>query len=97
MMPLESLGAGPRGATVGELVRALSSLGPVVLGSHSTRVTGVRHDSRSVEAGDLFVARRGANSDGARVPSSWAWCCRAGLLMEFELHANVRRSPCFRS
>ena len=27
---------------------------------------GVRHDSRAVEPGDLFVARRGANVDGAR-------------------------------
>ena len=30
------------------------------------RVRGVRHDSRAVEPGDLFVARRGEKVDGAR-------------------------------
>jgi UDP-N-acetylmuramoyl-L-alanyl-D-glutamate--2,6-diaminopimelate ligase len=31
----------------------------------NVRVTGVHHDSRRVEPGDLFVARSGAKSDGA--------------------------------
>jgi UDP-N-acetylmuramoyl-L-alanyl-D-glutamate--2,6-diaminopimelate ligase len=35
-------------------------------GDPSVRVRGVRHDSRSVVAGDLFVARRGRNVDAAR-------------------------------
>jgi UDP-N-acetylmuramoyl-L-alanyl-D-glutamate--2,6-diaminopimelate ligase len=37
-----------------------------VAGDVSVRVCGVRHDSRTVEAGDLFVARAGARTDGAR-------------------------------
>jgi UDP-N-acetylmuramoyl-L-alanyl-D-glutamate--2,6-diaminopimelate ligase len=37
-----------------------------VIGDVSVRVRGVRHDSRSVEPGDLFVARRGEKVDGAR-------------------------------
>ena len=36
-----------------------------IVGDASVRVTGVRHDSREVESGDVFVARRGARSDGA--------------------------------
>lgn len=37
-----------------------------VVGDAETRVFGVRHDSRAVEAGDLFVARRGEHADGTR-------------------------------
>ena len=37
-----------------------------IAGDASVRVRGVRHDSRAVEAGDLFVARRGEKVDGAR-------------------------------
>jgi UDP-N-acetylmuramoyl-L-alanyl-D-glutamate--2,6-diaminopimelate ligase len=36
-----------------------------VVGDATSRVRGVRHDSRAVEPGDLFVARRGERSDGA--------------------------------
>src|SRR5580704_16444286 len=35
-------------------------------GDPSVRVRGVQHDSRSVAAGDLFVARKGRNVDAAR-------------------------------
>jgi UDP-N-acetylmuramoyl-L-alanyl-D-glutamate--2,6-diaminopimelate ligase len=35
-----------------------------IMGDAGVRVTGVRHDSRAIEAGDLFVARRGERSDG---------------------------------
>jgi UDP-N-acetylmuramoyl-L-alanyl-D-glutamate--2,6-diaminopimelate ligase len=37
-----------------------------VRGDASVRVRGVRHDSRLVEPGDLFVARKGAVFDGSR-------------------------------
>jgi UDP-N-acetylmuramoyl-L-alanyl-D-glutamate--2,6-diaminopimelate ligase len=37
-----------------------------IAGEGSTRVAGVRHDSRSVEPGDLFVARTGQRTDGVR-------------------------------
>lgn len=38
----------------------------VVLGDSSVRIRGIRHDSRRVEPGDLFVARAGARENGAR-------------------------------
>ena len=37
-----------------------------VVGDVGVRVGGVRHDSREVEAGDLFVARRGLTTDGTK-------------------------------
>jgi UDP-N-acetylmuramoyl-L-alanyl-D-glutamate--2,6-diaminopimelate ligase len=36
----------------------------MIVGDENTRVAGVRNDSRSVAAGDLFVARRGEHVDG---------------------------------
>lgn len=48
-----------------EVVRALPGVVRVV-GSAKARIGGVRHDSRAVQAGDLFVARRGEKVDGAR-------------------------------
>ncbi len=35
-------------------------------GDTKTQVSGVRHDSRAIQPGDLFVAIRGESSDGAR-------------------------------
>ncbi|MBN1611664.1 MAG: UDP-N-acetylmuramoyl-L-alanyl-D-glutamate--2,6-diaminopimelate ligase [Polyangiaceae bacterium] len=37
-----------------------------VVGNDAVRITGIHHDSRHVERGDLFVARRGARVDGWR-------------------------------
>jgi UDP-N-acetylmuramoyl-L-alanyl-D-glutamate--2,6-diaminopimelate ligase len=54
-----------RGLTVAELAREIP--GDVeVVGDGEVRVEGVRHDSRAVQPGDLFVARRGAHSDGTK-------------------------------
>ncbi len=39
---------------------------PEVTGDAEARVFGVHHDSRRVERGDLFVARKGESADGAR-------------------------------
>jgi len=49
-------------------LRELRELGFVsrILGDESVRVTGVRHDSRRCEPGDLFLAVAGAQSDGAQ-------------------------------
>ncbi|MEZ4338880.1 MAG: UDP-N-acetylmuramoyl-L-alanyl-D-glutamate--2,6-diaminopimelate ligase [Sandaracinaceae bacterium] len=48
-------------------------LGLEVWGDASVEVRGVRHDSREVEPGDLFVAVPGLTTDGARfVPSAVA-------------------------
>jgi UDP-N-acetylmuramoyl-L-alanyl-D-glutamate--2,6-diaminopimelate ligase len=57
-----SAGEFPRGASLRTL--ALEVPGSWVAGDDSVFVTDVRHDSRAVEPGDLFVARRGARSDG---------------------------------
>jgi UDP-N-acetylmuramoyl-L-alanyl-D-glutamate--2,6-diaminopimelate ligase len=37
-----------------------------IVGDGAIKLTGVHHDSRAVTAGDLFVVRKGATSDGAR-------------------------------
>jgi UDP-N-acetylmuramoyl-L-alanyl-D-glutamate--2,6-diaminopimelate ligase len=54
-----------QGLRLDELARDLP-LGSTIAGDPSTRVRGVRHDSREVEPGDLFVARPGARADGTR-------------------------------
>jgi UDP-N-acetylmuramoyl-L-alanyl-D-glutamate--2,6-diaminopimelate ligase len=53
------------GLRLDELARELPMRADVA-GDASVRVRGVRHDSRAVEPGDLFVARRGEKVDGAR-------------------------------
>jgi UDP-N-acetylmuramoyl-L-alanyl-D-glutamate--2,6-diaminopimelate ligase len=51
------------GLTLAEVAREIP--GDVdVIGDENVRVRGVRHDSRAIEPGDLFVARRGAQADG---------------------------------
>jgi len=52
------------GLRLDELVRELP-MAVEVIGDPSVRVRGVRHDSRGVLRGDLFVARKGQNVDGA--------------------------------
>ncbi len=52
----------PRGATVGELAREIP--GARVLGDERVSVRDVRHDSRDVAPGDLFVVRRGQHANG---------------------------------
>jgi UDP-N-acetylmuramoyl-L-alanyl-D-glutamate--2,6-diaminopimelate ligase len=54
-----------QGLRLCELTRELP-MPATVAGDASIRVRGVRHDSRLVEAGDLFVARKGASFDGSR-------------------------------
>jgi UDP-N-acetylmuramoyl-L-alanyl-D-glutamate--2,6-diaminopimelate ligase len=53
------------GLRLDELAREIPGVAEVV-GDAGVRVRGVHHDSRLVELGDLFVARRGITSDGAR-------------------------------
>ncbi|MFO0646615.1 MAG: UDP-N-acetylmuramoyl-L-alanyl-D-glutamate--2,6-diaminopimelate ligase [Polyangiales bacterium] len=55
---------GLRGATLGDLAKELHDAR--VIGDPETRVRDVRHDSREVTTGDLFVARPGTKTDGAR-------------------------------
>ena len=51
------------GLRLDELARELP-MAVEVIGDPSVRVRGVRHDSREVLRGDLFVARRGQSADG---------------------------------
>jgi len=57
--------ASPAGVRLDELVRRLPVRSSVA-GDPSVRVRGVRHDSRSVLPGDLFVARKGQKVDAVR-------------------------------
>jgi UDP-N-acetylmuramoyl-L-alanyl-D-glutamate--2,6-diaminopimelate ligase len=54
------------GCTLGELVAALDAFEPELIGDASVRVHDVEQDSRRIEPGSLFVARRGGKSDGTR-------------------------------
>ncbi|MCU0693175.1 MAG: Mur ligase domain-containing protein, partial [Polyangiaceae bacterium] len=47
-----------------ELAQLAAAVGAQLCGPAAGRVTGVHHDSRRVEPGDLFVARRGEQADG---------------------------------
>lgn len=53
------------GLSLNELSVVLAQLAPRVVGDGGARVRGVRQDSRQVEAGELFVARRGGRTSGA--------------------------------
>jgi UDP-N-acetylmuramoyl-L-alanyl-D-glutamate--2,6-diaminopimelate ligase len=55
----------PGGLRLDELSRELPMRADVA-GDATARVTGVRHDSRAVRPGELFVARKGEKADGAR-------------------------------
>ena len=65
MMSAVTAGQHSEGLRLDELTREIPGGGSVV-GDATVRVRGVRHDSRTVERGDLFVARRGERADGAR-------------------------------
>ncbi len=58
-------GPPPSGLSLDELSRELPMPADVA-GDRAVRVRGVRHDSRAVQPGDLFVARRGEKVDGVR-------------------------------
>jgi UDP-N-acetylmuramoyl-L-alanyl-D-glutamate--2,6-diaminopimelate ligase len=84
---------GPAGISLGELARELP-MPSRTEGDASVRVTGVRHDSRSVQPGDLFVARRGAHADGARfVQDALARGASAVLAAPGSLDAGGIRAP----
>ncbi len=51
---------------VEELAHEIPGARLVIAGAPDARITGVHHDSRRIEPGDLFVARAGAQADGAR-------------------------------
>jgi UDP-N-acetylmuramoyl-L-alanyl-D-glutamate--2,6-diaminopimelate ligase len=53
------------GLRLDELVRELP-ISATIAGDPAIRLVGVRHDSREIEPGELFVARKGEHADGAR-------------------------------
>jgi UDP-N-acetylmuramoyl-L-alanyl-D-glutamate--2,6-diaminopimelate ligase len=56
----------PPALTLRELAREIPGATLLDEGAAGVRVTGVHHDSRRVEPGDLFVARAGFRADGRR-------------------------------
>src|SRR6188768_3028000 len=54
------------GLPLAGLLGVLEGEAPRLIGDGNVRVTGVRQDSRRVEAGDLFVARSGGKVSGAQ-------------------------------
>ena len=73
--------------TLGELVERGVAL--EVFGPPETVVTGVRHDSREVEPGDLFVAIRGESSDGSRFAQTAIERGAAAIAAEARLPLDV--------
>jgi UDP-N-acetylmuramoyl-L-alanyl-D-glutamate--2,6-diaminopimelate ligase len=70
------------GLSLNELAAALGELGARVVGDGNVRVSGVRQDSRRVEAGELFVARRGGKTSGATHALEAATKGAAALMLE---------------
>lgn len=60
-----------------------------IVGDGSVRVSGVRHDSRAVLAGDLFVAIPGEKSDGAAFATKAVASGAAALMCERVLDVSV--------
>ena len=54
----------PVGLTLAELLTEIPEASLAVPTSAAVRVRGAHHDSRRVQPGDLFVARRGVHTDG---------------------------------
>ena len=76
-----------RGATLAELVKEMHE-GRIV-GDASTRVRDVRHDSRDVQPGDLFVARVGTKTDGKRFVDDALARGAAAVMSSAELPVSV--------
>lgn len=74
-------------ASFSELVRR--GLARDVRGDASVVVHGVRHDSRAVEPGDLFVAVRGRSVDGARFVADAIAKGAVAVASESELELDV--------
>ncbi len=60
----------PPGLRLAELAREIPGDSELPPEAADVRVTGVRHDSREILPGELFVARRGRTADGARFASA---------------------------
>jgi UDP-N-acetylmuramoyl-L-alanyl-D-glutamate--2,6-diaminopimelate ligase len=78
-------------AMTGMTLEQLQSRGVAdrIRGSVTQRVTGVQHDSRRVESGDLFVAVPGATHDGSSFVGDALRRGAVALMAERELAAEV--------
>lgn len=79
MSPSSHRPPAPAGAS---LARIAERLGVSLRDADDVRVTGLHHDSRRVEPGDLFVARRGQRSDGLRFVEQAVQQGAVGVLAE---------------
>src|SRR6188768_246606 len=68
MVPHSPIPAAPLAVSfpLSGLLGVLESEAPRLIGDGNVLLTGVRQDSRRVEAGDLFVARSGGKVSGAQ-------------------------------
>jgi len=93
MMQVVTTASRPPGLRLDELVRELP-MAAQIAGDPATRVGGVRSDSRAVQAGELFVARRGQKTDGAAyVPQAVARGAAAILAGRGALDPAAARVP----
>ncbi len=74
-------------ATLDELAREVS--GVIVRGAGTLTVADVRHDARDVQLGDVFVARRGQQRDGAEFVPQAISRGAAAIISEHELPQNI--------
>ncbi|HEY3255520.1 MAG TPA: Mur ligase domain-containing protein, partial [Polyangiaceae bacterium] len=65
MMLPHTIDPAAAGFPVSGLLAVLAREAPRLIGDGNVRLRGVRQDSRTVEAGDLFVARSGGKRSGA--------------------------------
>ena len=70
------------GLSLHELSTVLAELAPRIIGEGDVRVRGVRQDSRKIEHGELFVARRGGLTSGAEFAHSAAARGAVALMLE---------------
>src|SRR3954469_1496235 len=70
------------GFPVSGLLGVLQSQAPRLIGDGEVRLTGVRQDSRRVEAGDLFVARTGGKVSGTQFAQAAVERGAVALLVE---------------
>jgi UDP-N-acetylmuramoyl-tripeptide--D-alanyl-D-alanine ligase len=71
--------------TVADVADVLDTAPPLVAAAGDRAVTGVVTDSRVVQAGDLYVARRGAHADGADFAGAAVAAGAVGVVAERDL------------
>ena len=86
------------GMSLADLAREIPGSSAVIEGDGSVLVTGVHHDSRRVQSGDLFVVRRGEKYDGnAFVADAIARGAVAVLAERYDARARAVHNPPERS